>query len=192
MAHRHCYLRIVIFLTLGCWSILLPAVNDPLEDYESPGRATEIEEPEEWKEKHTQLPHYPRDRDLVEVPIDGAPPGFHYAVDARTLAVGDDDVVRYTIAISSSAGARNVLHEGIRCGARRYKTYAYGGSQKVLVPRPNARWERFADSGVTRYRRQFYTTYFCGPYSRPYSREEILNRLRNAGSARVRSDTFVP
>src|SRR5580692_1571868 len=48
-----------------------------------------------------------------------------FAIDPKSLSIGTDGVVRYTVVITSPAGARNVRYEGIRCGdGQMWKMYA--------------------------------------------------------------------
>ena len=62
-------------------------------DEAEPPVPTGIEEPEPWKEADTALPPWPRDEDLVEFRLDSPSP-FRYYIDARSLPVGPDEVVR--------------------------------------------------------------------------------------------------
>jgi len=60
--------------------------------------------------------------------------GMRFSVDRNSIAVGSDDVVRYTLVSTSRGGARNVSFEGLRCEPRQKKLYAFG--------RPDGGWSR--------------------------------------------------
>jgi len=42
-------------------------------------------------------------------------------IDSKSLSVGTDGVVRYSVVIVSGSGARNVLFEGLRCATREFR-----------------------------------------------------------------------
>lgn len=73
------------------------------------------------------LPPYPREADLIEFRVDGAP-SFRFFVAAGSVSVSRerDGVIRYVLVARSSEGAENVSYEGLNCGAAEYRTYATG------------------------------------------------------------------
>ena len=52
-----------------------------------------VPDPEPWKEGAINLPPFPKDGNLVEFEVDGAPGQFRYFIDGKNLAIGDDKVV---------------------------------------------------------------------------------------------------
>ena len=76
-------------------------------------------------------PPYPRAEDLVEFTVP-AVRDFRFYVDPASVAV-NEGVVRYVLVGRSTAGAENVVHEGLNCRAAEYKLYAIG--------RGEGRWE---------------------------------------------------
>ncbi len=170
--------RKVVCFALWVWTGLVFAVDDPLEDLETHDRSG-IEEREPWKEAVVRLPNYPKERDLIEVELEGAPTPFRVYVDAKSLAIGKDGVVRYTAVLMSSSGARNVLYEGLRCDEGLYKTYAYGVTgnrfQETTVPE----WKDVYNTGAMRFRNDFYRFFMCDEYGLSYPRKAIIARLKN-------------
>lgn len=76
-------------------------------------------------EENLVLPPYPAPGKLVPFSVaDGG--GFRFFVDAATLTVGKDRVVRYVMVARSPDGAQNVSFEGMRCAAGEYRIYALG------------------------------------------------------------------
>lgn len=67
-----------------------------------------------WVELQAQLPPYPETENLLQFDAGPVSTNLHY-VDALSITVGEDGVVRYTLVITSSAGGMNVSYEGIRC-----------------------------------------------------------------------------
>lgn len=78
-----------------------------------------------WVEDPVTLPKAPRSEALVEVDI-GATASHRAFVDADSLSVGADRVVRYTLVTRMQGGATNVGYEGLRCATRERRLYATG------------------------------------------------------------------
>src|SRR5262245_25143704 len=84
---------------------------------DSPRRVDTVDAEDEkskWKEIAVAFPPYPRNENLVQFDVgDGSPHRFY--IDAPSLAVGADGVVRYTLVTRAAGGATSVTFEGIRC-----------------------------------------------------------------------------
>ncbi|KAG0162112.1 hypothetical protein DFQ30_003507, partial [Apophysomyces sp. BC1015] len=66
-----------------------------------------LERKENWVETHIDtLPPMPRDADLLPFEV-SATTNLQFAVDANSVSVDPDGVVRYTVVIKSPQGARN-------------------------------------------------------------------------------------
>ena len=90
-----------------------------------------------FKEGQTTLPAPPQDADLIPFSVNDSA-DFRFAVDPKSLSVGDDRVVRYTVVITSAGGGRNVSFEGLRCDAferRIYATLPKGATEWAVVVR---------------------------------------------------------
>jgi len=135
-------------------------------------------EKEQWQEEQAPLPPLPEERHLLELTVPQASSRLSYAIDTGNLEVGDDDVVRYTVIITTSSGARNVLYEGIRCSERTYKTYAYGHDGESLRKRSGAPWQPIPLRGNQSFRRDLHGAYFCDRFGVVRTRKEIMTRLR--------------
>ena len=61
---------------------------------------------------------------LVELRLE-APTDFRYFVDAASLSVGADRIVRYTLVARSPSGVENLTFEGLRCSGE-FRVYAVG------------------------------------------------------------------
>ncbi|MDK9702887.1 MAG: CNP1-like family protein [Sulfuritalea sp.] len=87
-----------------------------------------IEDPGPWKEqREVEPPAFPKAEDLREIYV-SATAANKFLIDASTLAVGTDGVVRYVLVVKTSGGATNVSFEGINCRDLRWKHYATGRS----------------------------------------------------------------
>lgn len=95
------------------------------------------QEKKSWSELQAQIPAYPKPGNLLKFDA-GASTANQFFVDAASVSVGDDGVVRYTLMVKTGGGATNVSFEGIRCDTRELKIYAFG--------RPNSEWSRARDT----------------------------------------------
>jgi hypothetical protein len=140
--------------------------------------------PAPWREQQTGLPAYPEEGRLVEAALAIASFPYRVYIDPESLSIGADRVVRYTAVIVSTAGARNVSYEGMRCSTREYRRYAYGagGNWQLLDETP---WERITRSGMGHYRYGLYRDYLCDTTSDSLKQDEILRRLRFPGGGGV-------
>ena len=130
-----------------------------------------------WKEIEARIPSYPRDGDLVPFEASAASPHRFY-VDARSLSVGEDGVVRYTLMIKAAGGATNVTFEGIRCELREHKYYAVGRADGDWVRARNPQWRRIEQQDVNRHHFVLYSDFFCSGKQPHRSVREVLQRLR--------------
>lgn len=135
-------------------------------------------EEEPRTEQAAAIPPVPEDDDLRPFAVSGLGARRDYAVDSRHLAVGADDITRYTVVIRSGGGARNVLHEAVDCVERRYKTYAYGRHDGTFRELPTPQWKTLVTAGPEAFRFQLARNFLCDAFWRPRPVAEVLERLR--------------
>lgn len=129
-----------------------------------------------WKEIEARIPTYPRTGDLVPFEAGAASPHRFY-VDARSLSVGEDGVVRYTLVIKAAGGATNVTFEGIRCELRQQKYYAVGRADGNWVRARNPQWRRIEHQDVNRHHHMLYSDFLCSGKQPVKSVREVLQLL---------------
>jgi len=135
-----------------------PFVDEP-RNMSSPNTDNLIEIP--WEEGKMELPAYPQESDLLEFQVNRRESPFRYYLDAKSLSVGEaDQVVHYTTVIISDSGAWNVAHEGMRCDAREYKSYAYGVGGRWKGER-SPEWQKIRETSYTKYRTDLWEYYLC-------------------------------
>lgn len=130
------------------------------------------------KEAKLELPRYPKDSDLVRFypgPVDS----HRYFIDAATLIVGSDGVVRYALVMRTSGGAVNVSYEGIRCQTRERRIYAIGYPNKGWVEARRSEWEPIRSGRLNEHQAMLYSDYFCPDGIEPADRDSIIRRLRS-------------
>lgn len=131
-----------------------------------------------WAESKYELPTAaPQDADLVSYTTTPNAT-LDYAIDAKSVTVTDDGVVRYTSVIRSRQGARNVTYEGLRCSTFETRLYASAGSDGKWVKARNSEWRDIRPYGPSGYQGILYRDFLCkekGPYGDP---KEIVQNLR--------------
>jgi len=130
-----------------------------------------------WNEIEARIPPYPRNENLVPFEAGGASPHRFY-IDAPSLSIGEDGVVRYTLVVKTARGATHVTFEGIRCDGRRQKVYAVGGANGTWTPARNPQWRRIEHQDVNRHHGVLYQDFLCSGKAPVRSEREVLQRLR--------------
>lgn len=144
---------------------------------EPTGWAPEFRKPARpWQESQIDLPAYPEEARLLEVPLSSGANPYRIYIDPDSISTHDKGVVRYTVVIISSSGAMNVSYEALRCGKGRYRRYAYGydGEWHMLK---DSDWQKVKGYGMEQYRDLFYRAYLCDA-SGPQTVDEILRKFR--------------
>jgi hypothetical protein len=137
-----------------------------------------------WTEnKVDTLPSLPLPGDLLPFVVSGNTP-LTFSVDAKSLTVGDDGVVRYTVVVTSPSGAHNVNYEGIRCDTYEWRQYAGlnadhdGWDNTVATP-----FARIENSSLNGYQAALYQDYFCANKIPTGNAKQILDNIRNHRTA---------
>jgi hypothetical protein len=115
---------------------------------------------EEWHEGEVDIPQSFNDEDLQSFRVDEQDTRFSYFIERASLHTGEDFVTRYVLVIRSSQGAINSSFEGLRCGYRQYKVYAYGNADK-LTPMPGSDWQAVPKGASADYRTRLYDDLIC-------------------------------
>ena len=144
-----------------------------------PAYNSNVEEDAPWQELDIDPPAFPKQEDLREFYVSAVATN-KYFIDASTLAVGTDGVVRYVLVVRTSGGATNVSFEGMRCKDLSWKHYATGGSDsnwtKSRVTR--SEWRPIENKPVNRHHAALSRDYFCPMGSAIRTADEGRNALR--------------
>jgi len=135
-------------------------------------------EPDPWQEQQEALPAYPEQDRLLDVDINTGGQPYRVYIDPDSLTMGEDQVARYSVVIISSSGVWNVSYEGLHCGAREYRRYAYGIDGQ-WQPLDDTTWRPVSGAGMNRYREIFYNTYMCPPTESFRTARQVLRKLRS-------------
>lgn len=133
-----------------------------------------------WVESEVVLPSFVTPVKPIRIDLGPTADNF-FSVDAATLSVGTDGVVRFIMQVVSSSGAVTVTYEGIRCDTRELRRYAFGRSDGSWSRSRSGRWERIQAKSINSYASVLYREYFC-PGGMPLrSTDEALVALRRGG-----------
>ena len=133
-----------------------------------------------WSEIEVQLPAFPEQNNLIQFQV-GAVFDTKFMVDGASLSIGSDGVLRYTVVVESSSGARNVSYEGMRCATAERRFYAFGQPDKTWSKAKSNQWVKIRGT-TNNHHVELFTTYFCssGP-SAIRDASDMLKVLRQGG-----------
>lgn len=140
------------------------------------------QERREWKAGEVKLPPFPGSEGLIEFPVVGG--RFRFFIDAASLAVGPDGVVRYTLVARSPSGFANITYEGMRCYERSYKVFAFGNDGR-WTPR-ETEWRPIESKSVQSWHYQLRMNYFCPDRLPIETVAEGLDALRSGGHPKAK------
>jgi len=113
-----------------------------------------------WSEATYSLPPAPAADNLVVIDV-GSTSENTFALDRESVTFGADDVIRYTLVVTSPSGARNVSYEGMRCATAERRLYAFGRRDGSWSAARNGKWATISDNGLNRHHAALYYDYFC-------------------------------
>lgn len=137
----------------------------------------------DWKEGEVRFPPYPAPANLLSFDVSSSATASFF-IDARSLSLADDGVVRYTLVVRGAGGAENVTYEGIRCETAERKLYAIGRSGGEWVRSGNDAWVQIADNALNRQHAVLFKDYFCRPGEPRPVLDQIVRSLRYGASPR--------
>lgn len=132
-----------------------------------------------WTEnKVDTLPPLPQTSDLLPFNVSQNTP-LKFFVDAKSLDVGTDGVVRYIVVVTSPSGARNVNYEGIRCDTYEWRQYAglnadHDGWDRTV----QNDWQRIENGELNAYHAALYQDYFCSNKMPVGKTQSIVESIR--------------
>ena len=159
-----------------CALALLPAISLAASDGLRNGYNSDKDIDEKpWAEVEAQLPAYPDKQDLIPFTV-GAVKDTKYFIDAKSLSVGSDGVIRYTLVVVSSAGAQNVSFEGMRCDTAERRVYAFGRTDGSWSKARSNQWLRIQGNS-NNHNVELYTSYFCSVGATQITNAESARRV---------------
>jgi len=132
-----------------------------------------------WQEiPVTTLPALPQSNNVLPFEV-STTSALKFGIDANSVSVGEDGIVRFTAVITSPAGARNVYYEGIRCDNYTWRLYAAANEAGTAWDRSVANdWDRIPTSDLNSYQGALYQDYMCESRLPTGNAKGIVNRIR--------------
>ena len=186
-----------ILLLLCLLTLAACAARKPVEGFDS-----DFDGDKSWAELQVQLPAYPKAENLLPFDAGPASNNLHY-IDAPSIVVGEDGIVRYTLVIKSPAGAMNVSYEGMRCatdGVRESarlkililkfqisekRLYAIGRDDRTWVRARESKWEELEDISQHYAQRALSRYFFCPANVIVRNEKEAIQALKRGSHPRV-------
>jgi hypothetical protein len=131
-----------------------------------------------WQEIVVQLPAAPAPENLLPFYV-SATATQSFAVDAKSLTVGADGVVRYTMVAKSPEGATTISYEGIRCESFEKKRYAFGRPDGTWSRSRSDKWEPISGTSINRQHAALAKDYLCRQKVVAGKAEDIVRSIRS-------------
>lgn len=164
------------------------ALGAPASEYMDskprPPAEGEFEEP--WREDDIRFPAFPRAENVVPLDAQRVGSGYSYFLDAASLSLGDDDVMRFTVILQSPEGASSIFYEGIRCATDEIKSYGYATRDRMFRAVADTRWVGVYAEGPLGYRTLLADHYVCDEHGWSDSVDHVLERLTRLDPRRPR------
>ena len=135
-------------------------------------------------ETKVALPQYPNPHDYLPFEVSATTP-FSFFVDAKSVSVAPDQIVRYTMIAKSSEGALNISFEGMNCVERQVRVYALGSANGTWIEPRNSRWEAIRGDTRNAQRLVLYNDYFCPLTGYISNAAEAVRVLESGGNRRA-------
>jgi hypothetical protein len=150
----------------------------PPSSYAQPRSGGEDEgEPKPLVELEVKLPPMPIAANLLQFEPSAASSN-RFFVDAESILIGADGIVRYTLVVRSPSGVDNVSREGMRCDTRERKVYAFGRSDGTWVNPRASDWQPIEYKQFNRQYIVLYANYFCPDGSPIISAAMAIRRFK--------------
>lgn len=113
-----------------------------------------------WVEEEAVLPPFPKEENLREFYVSAVTSNRFY-IDAASISVGKDGVVRFALIVHSDRGATNITFEGIRCSSREQKIYATGRQDGTWAKTRINKWNTLENKQINRHHVALWREFFC-------------------------------
>ncbi len=156
------------------WLLLLVATT-ALADV----RSSNQDDPDapRWAEEEAVLPEFPKAENLLPFYVSEMT-AHRFMIDASTLQVGKDRVVRYVLVIQTSGGATNISFEGMRCDTREFRLYASGHREGRWTKARLSEWRPIENKPVNRHHAALSRDLFCPNGAAIFTPDEGRDVLR--------------
>ncbi len=173
-------------------SLFLTDLGAQSDCYQNPSDTipcAEADYEEEWKELNVPVPVVAKDSDFNLLAVTEADSRYQYYLAENSISLGADGVTRYTVAVVSGNGVRNIFYEDLRCYTDEIKTYAYASNRGTFRPARNSRWRPVANKGVRAYQDYLTKGLICDAdgysWAAQKARRALLRQINSGAFRRV-------
>lgn len=134
-----------------------------------------------WQEQALPLPGYPATAQWVELdtPLNVKPRIF---VDSNSLLLAEDRTVRFTLRQLSSGGIDNISAEGVHCGERTQRSFAFADTAgQRWITSYRAEWRKLDGNNTVQ---RSVIKALCPEDAPPLNAEELAANLKQAAKKR--------
>ena len=142
-----------------------------------PADANDIDAPRFWNEVEVKIPNAPPSKQLKPFFV-SVNTSLTFALDAESIELGKDDVMRYIIVITSPSGAKQVSYEGIRCEKHEWRLYGNLQSDGQWRRHPGSKWQLIMPNSYNRYHSALVKDAFCENSIPRRNIKEIISLLK--------------
>ena len=136
------------------------------------------------EEIEVEPPAYPQASDLIE--IGGTDRRHEHAyVDRRSVSVGSDRIVRYTLLVRTEGGVDNVTFEAISCDSKEFKILATGDPARGFKAARYPRWQPIEYRAVNNERNVLARDIFCPGRGMVQTDQEALEALQRGMNSKA-------
>ncbi len=170
----------VLFQTQVARADCEPEVNDHFNDRQPCSYYEEA-----WKESNVVIPPVSAASEFQELAVADASPLYRYYLAQDSISRGANGVMRYTVAVVSKTGVRNIFYEGLRCATDEVKTYAYATNRGAFRRSGQSKWRPIANKGIRAYQDFLVNVVICGTHGFAWdadkARQALLDQVTKNG-----------
>ncbi|MGH8671943.1 MAG: CNP1-like family protein, partial [Burkholderiales bacterium] len=144
----------------------------------------DADEDKPWVEEQVAFPVAPREENLIPLKL-SATARNRFLVDALSVTLGGDSVLRYTMMVLTEGGARNVTYEGMRCETKEIRLYGFGRTDGTWSKARHSEWLPLREDSRNPYQEVLYRDFLCPNRLAAASAEHVVARLRRCVNATV-------
>jgi hypothetical protein len=140
----------------------------------------------DWRE--TEVPPPPALKVQGLVPLEMPGTALRFGVQADSMSIGADRIVRYVVVATSSTGAVNAMYEGLRCSSGDFKVYARHNPDSGWVATKDFQWRSLHEQPVSRHSLIIARTGACIGHGTNTSAQRIIADLKAPAHTRFRGE----
>ncbi len=135
-------------------------------------------------EVQVPLPAFPKPENYLPFQVSTTTP-FAFFVDAKSISVGADRVVRYSLIAKSAEGGLNISFEGMRCADDQFRIYAFGRADNTWFEVRNSHWQAIPDDPRNAQRKVLHDDFFCPDTGDISTVEQGVRALKSGANQRA-------